>query len=464
MRLRPRVGEPVSGRRGFLRSVAIGSTACLVGCEPGSSEDDGGAPCEPIPDAPTPPDLDYPPGSYFEQVATDLDAAGVSSSAVFIDMDRMNENILAIKNAIAPLSYRIVEKSLPALELLEHVRTHGAETNEFLVLHLPFLPALLEYIPSAQVLIGKSHLTRAVDSFLSGYAAGPERDAVASQVTFLADNPTRLTELLTLARGLALGVPLRLAIEIDVGLRRSGVSDPTEFEAMLDIFARETGAIEFVGLLGYDGHIAHGTQGADLVDATWNAWGDSTAVYQSYVDILEARGMLRPDLIFNSGGTASFPMYTGMATPVNDVATGGGILRPEGYPNRMIQALRPAIFIATPVFAQFSEPQVPFYSRESSANALAGLQGLTIQGGSWRSSFTYPPEVRPAPLPTAPSGPPMVPNQSFVVAPASPTIDPGDWIFFHPEHADALFQFEQIHLVEDGRLLDTTWAAYPRRY
>jgi hypothetical protein len=156
-------------------------------------------------------------------------------------------------------------------------------------------------------------------------------------------------------------------------------------------------------------------------------------------------------------------MYT--SGPVNDVAAGGGVLRPGDYPNWVIGALQPAMFIATPVLEVFSAPQLPFFTPDQSAKVLAGMQGLTIYGGGWPAFFTYPPGVQGAPLIFDPTDYAMVQNQGMVVMPAGTTINPGDWVFYHPRQSDAIFQFERILEVRGGHL-DTTasMAAYPRRY
>jgi hypothetical protein len=142
----------------------------------------------------------------------------------------------------------------------------------------------------------------------------------------------------------------------------------------------------------------------------------------------------------NSGGSATYPMYT--AGPVNDVAAGGGVLRPGDYP----------------------QPELPFFTPDSSAKVLAGLQGVTIYGGGWPAFFTYPAGIQGAPFTFDPTDYAMVPNQGMVTAPASMQINPGDWIFYHPRQSDALFQFESILEVRAGRLQTDTMAAYPRRY
>ena len=453
------------GRRGFLRSLAAGGAACLAGCDaalaPFDAALDGGAPCPTLDPPRPPPALDYPSADYFGTLAADLDAAGIGTPMVFLDMDRVDANIDAIASAIpSPLSWRIVEKSLPSLDLLGYVSARSG-SDKLLVLHLPFLPTLLGALPDAEVLMGKTHLTSAVAAFFDGLPAGTELAAIARRTVFLADGRSRLDELIALAG--RLGVRLRIAIEIDIGLRRSGLEDPSELPPLLSAFLGSS-AVELAGLLGYDGHVAFAPGGARAVDA---AWSSATDAFQSFVDVLSepefASLAALPDLIFHSGGSSTHPMYTS-GTPVNDVAAGGAVVRPGAYPDHVISALRPAIFIATPVLRQVPNPRLPFFTAEQSARLLEGRQGLTLYGGGWPAFFTHPADIQPAPLVSDPTDHVMVPNQGLVTAPAELAIGPGDWIFYHPRQADALFQFEAIHQVRAGRLHGDVMRPYPRRY
>lgn len=454
------------GRRGFLRSVAIGSTAALVGCDSASTTPpegaDAGACSPPAPPPPAPLDLDYPAPSWFEQIASDLDAAGIGDPVVLVDLDRAEANVDAIVAGIRPLTYRIVVKSLPSLDLLELVSSRSGSAS-FMVLHLPLLPALLARFPGADVLVGKCHLTSAVRAFFDDIPVDERADA-AARVTFLADDGAQLDELVALAG--ALGLTLKVAIELDVGLGRSGVEGPEDLPALLDRLLA-TSAVRFAGFLGYDGHIAYTSGTREALD---RAWADAMARYQAFVDVLNGGGYdalaALPDLVFDGGGSATYPMYAGRGTPVNDVAAGGGVLRPGAYPDHVLDALRPAVFIATPVLQRYASPRLPGFSAAASAAILDGRQGLTIQGGAWPGRWTYPEDVRPLPAPLFhdPGDVNLVPNQGLVTAPPDLAIGPGDRVFYHPRQSDALFLFERIHVVRGGRLQRETMAAYPRRY
>lgn len=450
----------MSTRRRFLTSVgagaAAGPMAYLAGCAPPASPSpDASEPC-PLPSTPSPIGLDFPPTSYFEQLSADLDASLHGTPVVLVDLDRMERNVDAIARAIAPNRFRIVEKSLPSLDLLRRV-SERAGTTSFLVLHLPFLTDLLPAFPTADVLMGKVHLPRAVRGFFAGLDAAAQADA-AARVTFLAGSVADLDAFATLATDL--GVRLKVAIEIDVGLRRSGLRHPADLMPLQDRLRGES-ALELRGLLGYDGHVAFAPRGN--LEGVMSAFEGATAEYQAFVDVLDAT-LLSADPIFHSGGSTTYPLYAGSGTPVNDVATGGGVLRPGEYPDHVISELLPAIFVATPVLKQYDEPWLPYFD-ERSGPVLRGQQGLTIYGGGWSSLWVHPEGIGGAPLVSdAGAAPPMVPNQGMVVAPAELAIGPGDWIYYHPRGSDVLFQFEEVLLVRGGRLTGERLTPYPRRY
>lgn len=437
-------------RRAFFQmTAAAGATLAAVGC--GSSGDAASS---------VPGVAGLPGDSYFQTLAADLSAAGYGTPQILIDLDRLDANADAIVGDIGVGRYRIVEKSLPSLDLLSYIqRRTGAD--RFLVLHLPFLPALVNAFPMADILVGKVQPIGAVQQFFQAIAAA-QQAAVAARVRFLVDTQARLDELISLATSLAL--TLQVGVEIDVGLHRSGVRSPAELAPLLAGFVANPATVRFAGLLGYDGHIPFAPVAPGLeVASVHAAYRAVAAAYRGFVDTLKSDFAIlwRDDLVLNSGGTATYPLHHGGV--VNDVAAGGGMLRPASYPGYLIGALQPAVFIAAPVISHFDSVELPFVSQTSTA-LLDGQQGLTISGGGWAAVFVWPAGVSLAPLVSDPENLNLVPNQALLVAPSEPAIGPGDWIFQLPRLADAIFQFERILLVRGGRLQSSSFGAYPRRY
>lgn len=442
-------------RRGFLKTTAGAAGAALAASACGGASE--GESCT----APNPTGSgcagQLPDGSYFQQVAQDLAAAGYGTPQILIDLDRLDANADAIVAGIGRDRYRIVEKSLPSLDLLTYVSSRTG-SDRFMVLHLPFLPPLFAALPAAQILVGKPQPLAAVAQL---FQALPPAE-LAQRVTFLADTPKRVADLALFAANL--GVTLQVAIEIDVGLHRGGVRTPTGLPDVLALFVANPGAIAFAGLLGYDGHVPNAPAGPGLEEhASRQQWQTATDTYQSFVDVLATRfpELMRPGLIFNSGGTATYPLYT--SGPVNDVAVGGGMLRPAAYPGMFLGALTPASFIAAPVLAHYDTVDLPLI-KKMSKTVWSDQQLFTIYGGGWAAEFVWPPGAALAPLVNDAENKNLVPNQSWLVGPLSPPIMPDDWVFQHPREADAIFQFENILLVRDGRLQPMTWRSYPRRY
>ena len=402
-----------------------------------------------------------PTGDYFKQLGADLGAAGIGTPRIMIDVDRLDANADVIVSDIGKDRYRIVEKSLPSLDLLDHIRTRTG-TDKFLLLHLPFLPALLSKFPTVQVLVGKNQPIAAVKTFFDGLASNADRADAAARVTFLVDGSTRLNELVALAN--AMQLQLQVGVEIDAGLHRGGVRRPSDLPPVLGGFVANTSAVRFMGLLGYDGHIIGSPAGPGLeehaVRAAYRAVEDTFSACTSIIQSQFA-SLWRSDLIFDSGGSNTFPLHHGGV--VNDVATGGGMLRPASYSNMFIGALQPALFIAAPVIASFDKVEIPFVN-DVGQTFEDGNKSVAMYGGGWAAVFVHPRGLSLAPLVSDAENMNLVPNQTLLVSPGDTTISPGDWIFHQPRVADAIFQFEEILLVRNGRFTGDTWKAYPRRY
>ncbi|MBL8955973.1 MAG: alanine racemase [Myxococcaceae bacterium] len=430
-------------RRTFLKTAAAGfSFAATTACGPPGTS----TPCEPCSGG-----QGLPGGDYFAQLRDALNASGFGTPQIVIDLDRLDANADAIVKGAGADRYRIVEKSLPSLDLLEYLVARTG-SSRFLVLHLPFVPMLLQRFAAAHVLVGKAQPTAAVKQVLASIAP-----ADVSRVTFLADSAVRLGELKDL------GAPLRVAVEIDVGLHRGGVRRPEVLPEVLGGFAGSQ--LTFAGFVGYDGHVtaAPGAPGVEAAAAR-KAFGVSQQTYAQFVEVLNDGfpELVRDDLVFHSGGTTTFPLYEPGGL-INDVAAGGGMLRPAGYGGPFIGALSPALFLAAPVLTPTGKLEIPYAT--SLAEGLSDAkQGFTLYGGGWAANVVWPQGIAPAPFTGDGENVNLIPNASWMTAPEGLTLGPGDWVFHQPKQGDALFQFEDILLVRDGRLVDRRWQSFPRRY
>jgi D-serine deaminase-like pyridoxal phosphate-dependent protein len=437
-------------RRTFLQTAA--ATVAVSACDSGGNAPPNPSGCDQTQNPSACPGL--PPDPYFKQLTSDLQK-DFGTPQMLIDLNRLNANAKTIVTGAKAARYRIVEKSLPSLDLLTHVKAQTG-SNRFLVLHLPFLSEILT-IPDAQVLIGKSQPTKATTSFLD--KADP---AVDARVTWLVDSVARLNDLVVYATQTRR--QLHAAVEIDVGMHRGGVRTPTQLPEVLKLFAANGNAVVFAGMLGYDGHVSGAPSVPGLEERTIRAaFNTMQDTYQSFIDVLKQFPALpQTNLIFNSGGTDTYSAFPD-DSPINDVAAGGGMLRPSSYSSPFLGALTPAAFIAAPVLARSDRLELPYITDLAQSQTDNG-QGFTMYGGGWASSPVYPAGVQTAPFVSDSPGINQVPNESWMYGPASPRIEVGDWIFQQPIQADCIFMFENLILVEDGRITQTAWKPFQRRY
>src|SRR5690606_38160509 len=109
-----------------------------------------------------------------------------------IDLERMQHNVDALAGSVGPdKTYRVVVKSLPSVPLLERVMRR-ARTNALMVFHQPFLNAVAERFPDADVLLGKPMPVAAVRTFYSKLDA--QRYDAAGRLQWLIDTPERLRQ------------------------------------------------------------------------------------------------------------------------------------------------------------------------------------------------------------------------------------------------------------------------------
>ncbi|MEM8765981.1 MAG: alanine racemase, partial [Pseudomonadota bacterium] len=215
-----------------------------------------------------PSDNGAPHNDYFSTLNQLLKDAGPGRPSLIVDRARMNHNIDQLVSSVGPdKTYRVVVKSLPSIELLRHV-TERANTQALMVFHQPVLNLIAESFPQSDVLLGKPMPVQAARTFYEQHTKFLQRaspvstnDAItaagafdpAAQLQWLIDSPARLAEYQALAQ--ALGIHMRINVEIDVGLHRGGLEDPAVLTAMLATIADNPEHLSFAGLMGYEPHL-----------------------------------------------------------------------------------------------------------------------------------------------------------------------------------------------------------------
>lgn len=383
--------------------------------------------------------------AYFQRLQAALVAAGRHLPTLVVDTERLAANIAAVRRLTAPgLALRVVEKSLPAPDLLRVVMA-GLDTNRLMSFHLPFVRQTAAAFPDADILLGKPMPAGAVAG------ASPALDA---QVHWLIDSPERLAEYGALAA--QSGRRLRICLEVDIGLHRGGftLERAGDFTAALTRL-RDDPNLHLTGLMGYEPHIARLpraiTSPARALDAARAAYARFHALA---VQTLGAEAAAT--LIYNTGGSSTFMLYDGSG-PETEVALASALVKSTDFDLPALDALQPAAFIAAPVLKTVERPDIPMARGLSRVLRLMGRspqRACFIYGGNWLADPCYPAGARRSPLFGHSS------NQEMYDLPADSTLKPGDFLFFRPRQSEALFlQFGDI-AVFDGTAIADWWPVW----
>ena len=418
-------------RRGFMGATGIAAVAGAITLRP----TDNGAPYEP----------------YFSALNQALKTAGIATPTMVIDRERLHANAGHVQAHVqGRLQLRLVNKSLPCLSLLDELAKLTG-TSRQMAFNLPYLQLLTQQRPHTQVLLGKPLPVAAAARF---YAAAPTSGFDASrQLQWLVDTPERLKQYRDLARGLK--QPLRVNIEIDVGLHRGGVSDLDGMKQMVQLIQEEP-LLQWSGLMGYDAHTEKIPDVAGLRD---KARLHAKQTYQRFADFMRASPLQkeRETLTLNTGGSPSFKLHDGSGA-ANEVAVGSAMVKPTDFDTPLLTDLVPAAFIATPLLKTG-----PFVAPDGveELSAAAGWwdpnqrHAHFIYGGQWLARPESPAGLSPSGL-IGPSS-----NQQILLGSGKQALRPDDFVFLRPTQSEAVLQqFGDIAVYEKGRITEM-WPVFP---
>jgi D-serine deaminase-like pyridoxal phosphate-dependent protein len=123
-----------------------------------------------------------------------------------------------------------------------------------------------------------------------------------------------------------IGVQVRVLIEVNVGMNRSGV-EPGEPVAELAALANETKGITYAGIMGYEGH-AMGMPDDEKEAECKRCVG----LLSDSIAALKSRGLESP--IVSAGGTGTLA-FTPDLDGVTEIQAGGGVMMDTYYANRL---------------------------------------------------------------------------------------------------------------------------------
>ncbi|MEL6637348.1 MAG: alanine racemase, partial [Bacteroidota bacterium] len=191
---------------------------------------------------------------YFEQLNRSLKEYHRAIPFLLIDLDRVDGNAALFKANLPPkVPPRLVVKSLPAPQLLQYL-ANRLDTHRYMVFHQPFLSALTTILDDqADVLLGKPMPLKTAAYFYRNLPHPTTTFNPFTQVQWLIDTVERARQYLQLAEELQ--QPLRLNLEIDVGLHRGGFQNLEALSEVLALIAAQRDKLIFSGFMGYDPHV-----------------------------------------------------------------------------------------------------------------------------------------------------------------------------------------------------------------
>lgn len=377
--------------------------------------------------------------AYFATLSDALKEAGIFQPCLLLDLDRLDGNIALVKQRLDPsLAVRVVDKSLACLPLLSHIGK-ALGTHRLMTFHPPITEAVLRAFPDADLLYGKPMPVGAARAVLS-------RGGLAwSRVCWLIDTQERLAEYGALAD--ELGVELRVAFEIDVGLHRGGFTEPAALSRALNALPTHK-ALRCEGVMAYEAHAPH-------IPGLFGGPAKALARASEQAAAFVARLGADQRHILNIGGSKTALLHHGGIA--NEVSMGSAFVLPVDFDTPGLDGFQPAAFIATPIL-KVVEPMLPgppAVSRLLQALGRFPRKGCYVYGGKWMAEPLFPEGMRTNGLIGLSS------NQQFMGLLAQAVVSPGDYAFLRPTQSEAVLQqFGPIAVLSGGRIVDR-WPVLP---
>ena len=392
-----------------------------------------------------PGDQSGPRDPYFLTVQQALAEAGIASPTLVIDRARLDANIDTLMAHLpAGMAYRIVAKSLPSLALIDHIRRR-AGTDRLMTFNQPMLSALSEAMPEASQLLGKPLPVQAARNY---FATLPSASAdAADQVQWLIDSPARLQQYAALAE--TMDKPLKLNLELDVGLHRGGFEPGSDLQTVLQSIA-DSPNLEFAGFMGYEPHIPALPTTLGWRDrALQGAWN----LYRQALD--QAAAVFEPEqmqqITRNAAGSPTYRYYQD-TTIANEISAGSCLVKPTHFDSDLLEPHLPASFIATPVIKALPRTRMPgleFADAAKRAWDPNSTKTVFIYGGHWLADPVDPPGLAYNSTFGRSS------NQEMLNGGPELDIQTDEFVFLRPHQSEAVFlQFGDIAVYEDGKITD----------
>jgi D-serine deaminase-like pyridoxal phosphate-dependent protein len=388
--------------------------------------------------------------AYFAKLNQTLRDNAIDHPVLVIDLDRLDRNIDRVMKsaAIAPAkTYRVVVKSVPSPQLVDYI-AERANTQALMCFHRPFIEAMANLRPKADILLGKPMPVSAARHF---YASHQGPFDPATQLQWLIDTDARLEQYLAMAR--ELGIKLRINLELDVGLRRGGFGSPEALQGVLTTISENSEHLQFAGFMGYDAHMM-GLPGF----LAQRELPQVKARYAACKDYLEQKfpQLMYDKLCFNGAGSPTFRYYEGDPL-INDISAGSCLMKPTHYDLPILDEFEPSAFIASPVLKRLQGGRVPALGWAAPLIRAWDPNQAQIYfaySGNWLAETDSPPGLQP-------NGIYISSNQQGYNASDSVTIGVDDFIFLRPTQSEAvLLQFGDLVAIRGDKII-ARWPVLP---
>jgi D-serine deaminase-like pyridoxal phosphate-dependent protein len=376
--------------------------------------------------------------AYFLGLQAALKRAGVAEPRLVVDRGRLEANIAAVRGALARtrLALRVVTKSLPAPALLEVVIA-GAGASRLMAFNGVMLDEMVAFRPEADVLLGRPLPEVQVADFVRRHA---NSGAPAARPQWLADSAHRLKQYAEIAGD----TPMRVNLEIDVGLHRGGLPDLSALAEAVDLVIADP-RLRLTGLMGYEAHLARAPP-AELERVK--------ARYAAAVTLLADKLGGLDGLTLNTAGSGTYALHLDDPVPT-EVAIGSAFVKPAHFDLPTLRALAPVAFVVQPVL-KVMDPAL-FPGRENLTAAFNALdpnsrRGFFLYGGYGDARPVSPPGLRFSPI---------WGGRGMLEGSAKVELAEDDFVFLRPTESEGVFlQFGDI-LVYDGQEIVTRWPTFP---
>lgn len=388
--------------------------------------------------------------AYFEDLNQMLRQHERAIPFLLLDLDKLDANIDYLMSSLGTMPFRIVVKSLPAWDLVDYIMRR-AKTQRLMVFHQPFLTELSSKLDHrADILLGKPMPIRTAQYFYENLPLSEKGFDAFRQIQWLIDTKERLLEYLALAKKWKR--PLRINLEIDVGLHRGGFRGVTSLAEALKIIEANKKYLLFSGLMGYDPHVV---KLPSFLRSQTKALALANDFYQKCKDHIQEAfpGLWNENLTFNGAGSPTIDLHTNKESPLNEVAVGSALVKPRAFDIPTLKQYQAAAFIATPVLKAFENTTLP---------ALEKWKGLLnffnkkhkksyfIYGGFWKADYHFPKGIQANTLFGEST------NQTMTNAPESIHLEVDDFVFLRPHQSEFVFlQFGDILTIRKGQMVGT---------